>query len=408
MQKAIKTVSVVGFSLCFFVFILILYGTYFIPDSKTVTDTSGIRASESGLFSFDFDADSASADDTRSVKTYSAQIKLLNAIPVKPTTVTVVSRRYVTPGGNAFGLRIYSDGVIVASVGTVAAQDCTESPAKKAGLKQGDIIKKIDGTAVTSNSQITGLIEKSNGRKMSVVYVRDGKPKTTEVVPLKSAADGKYKLGLWVRDSSAGVGTVTFIDNATGTFAGLGHAICDTDTGGTVPLRYGDTLPATIRGCIKGTSGTPGELCGVFGSGTTGRLYINGSTGVFGVVEKKEQNAKTVPVALGSEVSEGKAQIISTINGDEPKYFDIEITKIYHTQGGEKNMVIKITDGELLKKTGGIVQGMSGSPIIQNGMLVGAVTHVFVNDPQQGYAIFAENMVETARQLETQLNNAAA
>ena len=203
------------------------------------------------------------------------------------------------------------------------------------------------------------------------------------------------------------MGTVTFVDNTTGLFAGLGHAICDVDTGDAMPLRTGDIVGATIRGCVKGTSGTPGELCGVFSTGVIGELFINGNKGVYGILNKTEKKAKRIPVALCEEVKVGKAEIISTVNGTTPDYYEIEIVKIYKSDGEEKNMVIKVTDEDLLKKTGGIVQGMSGSPIIQNGMLVGAVTHVFVNDPQQGYAIFAEQMLDTADTLLKELENAA-
>lgn len=407
MQRAIKFVSAVFAFVSVFVFAFVGYGTAFIPDSYVATDTSSADTG-SVLFSCDCDESSVPADSSDLARSYPAQIKLLGAIPVKNSTVTVVHRRYVTLGGNVFGLRIFADGAIVAGVGTLSSGGATVAPAKKAGIKQGDIIKAINGTVITSNHDISRLIKDSHGEKLTVELLRDGKTKTVTVEPAKDTADGKYKLGMWVRDSSAGVGTVTFVDNRTGTIAGLGHAICDTDTGDIMPLRSGDILNVIIRGCVKGTSGTPGELCGVFGSETLGELYVNGSTGVYGVVAEKEISAQKMPVALSNEVKTGKAQIVSTVGNGEPEYFDIEITKINRGEDEEKNMVIKITDSDLLQKTGGIVQGMSGSPIVQNGMLVGAVTHVFVNDPQQGYAIFAETMISTAEELEKKLAEDAA
>ncbi|MBQ7101233.1 MAG: SpoIVB peptidase, partial [Clostridia bacterium] len=340
-------------------------------------------------------------------RVYPAQIKLWGVVPVKDSTVKVVNRRYVTLGGTPFGLRIFTSGVLVTGVGSVPTKSGAAYPAKKAGIKQGDIIIRINGATVTSNQEITQLVENSGGRKLTVELVRDGKNKTVSLLPVKQSADGRYKIGLWVRDSTAGVGTITFVDSDTGVFAGLGHAICDADTGDIMPLRTGDILGATIRGCVKGTSGTPGELCGVFTTGVLGELYINGSNGVYGVLNKLPEKSAKIPVALSDEVVTGKAQIISTVNGTEPKYYDIEITKIHRVNDEEKNMVIKVTDEELLGKTGGIVQGMSGSPIVQNGMLVGAVTHVFVNDPQQGYAIFADTMLDTATQLYESLEDAA-
>ncbi len=406
MQRTIKFVSAVFSVVCVLVFCFVGYGVAYLPESFVTADA---ESADTGNLLFTCECEEAvPADGSDFARSYPAEIKLWGTIPVKNSTVTVVHRRYVTLGGNVFGLRIFADGVIVAGVGTLASGNATVAPAKKAGIKQGDVIKEINGVAVTSNHEVSRAAEESHGEKLSVKLIRDGKTKTVEVVPAKDNADGKYKLGMWVRDSSAGVGTITFVDNLTGTVAGLGHAICDMDTGDMIPLRSGDMLNVIIRGCVKGTSGTPGELCGVFGNDVLGELYINGSDGVYGVASEKDRSAKKIPVALSSEVKTGKAQIVSTVDGGEAEYFDIEITKIHRGDGEEKNMVIKVTDDDLLQKTGGIVQGMSGSPIVQNGMLVGAVTHVFVNDPQQGYAIFAETMIGTAEELEKKLADNAA
>ncbi len=406
MQRAIKTASALTVLMCTLLFAFVCYGTVSVPDSFTATDTD---SADTGSPFFSCVCENGAVVSTGSTfsQTYQAQIKLFNLVPVKDSTVTVVDRRYVTPGGQPFGLRIFTDGVVVTGVGSVPTDTGAAYPSKKAGIKQGDIIRKINGTSVTSNADITQLVENCGGKELTVEFTRNGKDKTAHLLPVKQSADGKYRIGLWVRDSSAGVGTVTFVDNTTGLFAGLGHAICDVDTGDTMPLRTGDIVGATIRGCVKGTSGTPGELCGVFSTGVLGELFINGDKGVYGILDKTEKKAKRIPVALSDEVKVGKAQIISTVDGTQPDYYDIEITKIYKSDGEEKNMVIRVTDSDLLEKTGGIVQGMSGSPIIQNGMLVGAVTHVFVNDPQQGYAIFAEHMLDTANTLLKELKDAA-
>lgn len=406
MQRAIKAVCAFTVLMCVVLFSFVCYGTVSVPDTFTATDTDSAYTG-SPFFSCVCESNAVASTANVSSQTYQAQIKLLGFVPVKDSTVTVVSRRYVTPGGQPFGLRIFTDGVVVTGVGSVPIDGGTAYPAKKAGIKQGDIIKKINGTAVTSNADITRLVENCGGKPLKVELIHNGKDKTVTMLPAKQSADGKYRIGLWVRDSSAGVGTVTFVDNLNGLFAGLGHAICDVDTGDAMPLRTGDIVSATIRGCVKGTSGTPGELCGVFSSGVIGELFINGDRGVYGILNKTEKKAKRIPVALSEEVKIGKAQIISTVSGTQPDYYDIEIVRIYKSDGEEKNMVIKVTDEDLLEKTGGIVQGMSGSPIIQNGMLVGAVTHVFVNDPQQGYAIFAEHMLDTAYTLLNELENAA-
>ena len=405
MRKAIKAVSAFMALICTFVFAFICYGTAYVPDSILAQDT---YSADTGSPFFNCVCEGGTAVSAGSLsRVYPAQIKLWGVVPVKDSTVKVVNRRYVTLGGTPFGLRIFTSGVLVTGVGSVPTKSGAAYPAKKAGIKQGDIIIRINGATVTSNQEITQLVENSGGRKLTVELVRDGKNKTVSLLPVKQSADGRYKIGLWVRDSTAGVGTITFVDSDTGVFAGLGHAICDADTGDIMPLRTGDILGATIRGCVKGTSGTPGELCGVFTTGVLGELYINGSNGVYGVLNKLTEKSAKIPVALSDEVVTGKAQIISTVNGTEPKYYDIEITKIHRVNDEEKNMVIKVTDEVLLGKTGGIVQGMSGSPIVQNGMLVGAVTHVFVNDPQQGYAIFADTMLDTATQLYESLEDAA-
>lgn len=201
-----------------------------------------------------------------------------------------------------------------------------------------------------------------------------------------------------MRCETAGVGTLTFYEPESRVFAGLGHAICDVDTGEEMPLLAGDIVDAHINGCYKGTKGAAGELCGVFGNRVMGSLAVNGNTGVYGVMNAgNAPSGKAIPVALRQEVKTGPAQIISTVDGKAPQYYDVEITKIYSGPDTQvKNMIVEVTDSALIEKTGGIVQGMSGSPIIQNGMLVGAVTHVFVNNPLQGYGIFAESMLHTA------------
>lgn len=406
MQKAIKTVSVVLTLVCTLVFCFVGYGSAVLPDSITAHDTASI-VTGSPFFNCVCVEERACAKNALSVS-YPAQIRLFNLVPVKNSTVKVVNRRYVTVGGTPFGLRIFTRGLIVTAVGSVPTDKGTEYPAKKAGIKQGDIILKINGEKVTSNQEMTRLVEACEGKTLNVEFERDGKVRTAAMLPAKQSADGKYRVGLWVRDSGAGVGTVTFVDSSTGIFAGLGHAICDVDTGDIMKLRTGDILGATIRGCVKGTSGTPGELCGVFSTGKLGELYINGSKGVYGVLDEHRSQSQKIPVALSDEVEIGKAQMITTVDGTEPEYFDIEITAVHGKGDEEKNMVIKVTDEDLLDKTGGIVQGMSGSPIVQNGMLAGAVTHVFVNDPKQGYAIFADTMLDTAQQLYEQLNEDAA
>jgi len=281
------------------------------------------------------------------------------------------------------------------------------NPAQRAGIKKGDIILKINGLPVSRNNDIASAVEKSNGETIELSVQRGDSVKTVTLLPARSVSDGKLKAGLWVRDSSAGIGTMTFYDEKNGMFAGLGHAVCDVDTGERLVISGGDAVNACVKGCYKGTQGTPGELCGVFTHGDIGQLYENCDKGIYGAYESLPSR-KAVPVALVDEVKEGKAQIVSTVDDNGPQYYDIEITKIYSKTEQQRNMVIKVTDKELLEKTGGIVQGMSGSPIVQNGMLIGAVTHVFISDPTQGYAIFAQMMIDESDKIVSQKLKAAS
>lgn len=329
---------------------------------------------------------------------YNVDVRLFNVIPVKSAHVTVSQREYVLLGGNAFGIRLYTDGVIVVKTDSVETENGTVNPSKAAGLKEGDAIRSIDGQTVYRNEEVADILASSQGRVLDMEIVRSGEVLHVQYQTALSKTDGKYRAGLWVRDSTAGIGTMTFYYPETGIFGGLGHAVCDVDTGELMPLSDGDVVEARITGCYKGSNGTAGELCGTFHSDAIGDLITNGSTGVYGRLYAPDTQAKTVPAALSTEVQTGPAQIIATIDGTTPQYYDVEIKRTYANDGEkQKNMVVEVTDPTLIQKTGGIVQGMSGCPIIQNGMFVGAVTHVFLNNPLQGYAIYAENMLNTAK-----------
>lgn len=340
---------------------------------------------------------------------YNVDIRLFNVIPVKSAHITVSHREYVALGGNVFGIRLYTDGVIVVKTDSVETENGTVNPSKEAGLKTGDAIRKIDGHTVTRNEEVAQILASSGGKTLDMEVVRGDSVFHVDFKTVLSATDGKYRAGLWVRDSTAGIGTMTFYNPDTGIFGGLGHAVCDVDTGELMPLSDGDIVEAKITGCYKGSSGSAGELCGTFNSDAIGDLMTNGPTGVYGQLYNPNRDVKTFPVALNREVQTGPAQIIATINGTQPQYYDVEIKRTYSNDSGEqKNMVIEVTDPTLIQATGGIVQGMSGCPIIQNGMFVGAVTHVFLNDPLQGYAIYAENMVKTADEVASTAKSDAA
>jgi stage IV sporulation protein B len=383
---------------------------YLTPDSYTVVEGTSPTWG-SGAFSLsktDPVQASASTGDTYP-KTYSAQLMLYNTIPIKTVKVNVVDSNSVVLCGMPFGIKMFTNGVVVVGLADVKTAAGTMNPASEAGLKTGDIILSINGTTMNTNLEVERAIENSNGQPLKFTVNRDGKNFSATVRPVRSESDGQYKIGLWVRDSTAGIGTLTFYDPSGNCFAGLGHGICDADTGKLMPLLSGDIVPVTISGVTKGTKGTPGELRGYFTDDTAeGSLCANVETGVYGFMKKPVQG-ETMKVAMKQDVKTGPARIYATINGDKPQYFDIEIEKIdYREDVKTKNLVICVTDQKLLTQTGGIVQGMSGSPIIQNGKLVGAVTHVFVNDPTHGYGIFAENMLVESRSVASQQSDLAS
>ena len=337
---------------------------------------------------------------------YSAQMleapdrayKFLQVFPVKTAAVTVAQRSYVLVGGEVFGIKLYTKGVLVAKTDIVTTPNGNENPAQAAGLRSGDIITEIDGRPVNRKKEVSDMIENSGGTPLHMTVERGGATLHLECTPARSAVGEKYTAGLWIRDSSAGIGTVTFYDKKSGIMAGLGHAICDVDSGETIPISGGELVSAKVMGCYKGADGAPGELCGVFEPQVLASLEVNGEAGVYGAIGMGFPDGDLIPVAMKSEVKTGPAQIAVTVAGKEKNYYDVEIFRVSSNLNSvQKNMTLRVTDPALIEATGGIVQGMSGSPVLQNGMLVGAVTHVFVNSPLEGYAIFAETMLETAR-----------
>lgn len=258
-----------------------------------------------------------------------------------------------------------------------------------------DLIRSVDGQVIDSNQSLQDAIADSNGVPVTVTLERGEETCTVTLTPAYAAADNRYEAGIWVRDSSAGIGTITFYEPETGSFGGLGHPICDADTGDILPFGSGEAAAVTISQVVKGVSGSPGMLQGSFSDETSlGELVCNNRCGVFGTLYHNPSAEDAVPMALKQEIETGPAQILCTVSGDTPKAYDVMLEEIdYSGTDSTRNMTVCVTDPELLEITGGIVQGMSGSPILQNGRLVGAVTHVFVDDPTRGYGIFCENMV---------------
>ncbi len=390
MKRLFKTLSIVLLIFSVGIFSAVIYGTKYFPNEINIIEGEN---PDFGVV-FSVEDNFALAAGTVSSSQHKTQITALKVIPVKDITINVTKRRYVGIGGEVFGIKLYTKGIIVVSIDSVTTPNGSKDPAIVAGLKCGDIITHINSQSALSSQQLTDAIEQSQGKELILKIDRNGQQLELKLKPEKSV-NGGYKAGIWVRDSSAGIGTITFYDDSAKLFAGLGHAVCDVDTGKIMPMNNGEAVRARVNGFYKSSAGNPGELCGVFSDIALGSLRVNCETGVYGELFRPS-GAKPLPVALESEVKLGAAQIITTIDESGPQYYDIEITKLYPTSDlSSRNMIIKVTDPELIEKTGGIVQGMSGSPIVQNSMLVGAVTHVFVNDPTQGYGIFASRMLAT-------------
>lgn len=334
-----------------------------------------------------------------------ATLTLFGAIPVKNIEIHEAEAPTLVAGGNPFGIKLLMDGVMVTELGEIEAENGGKiCPAEEAGIEVGDIIKSADGINITSNSELQKIISESGGNKVKLIISRNGKDFPVFLKPEYSRKADGWRGGMWVRDSIAGIGTMTFFDKTTGEFAGLGHPVCDSDTGELVPIYSGEAVPVEITDAKKGSKGIPGELHGQFMyGGSFGILRENNSCGVYGLLSESAVKAlltgcEEYKMGYRQDVKTGEAEILTTVSGDIPHHYKIEIEKIdYNSVESTKNMIIRITDDELLDRTGGIVQGMSGSPIIQDGKIIGAVTHVFVSDPSKGYAIFAENMAEFMR-----------
>ncbi|MBQ1262866.1 MAG: SpoIVB peptidase [Oscillospiraceae bacterium] len=328
------------------------------------------------------------------------ELKLFGVFPIKTVVVSAAESKRVVPGGIPFGIKMLSDGVMVTSLGTVCNSGALLTPAKDAGICACDVIVSINGKEMSQSSDVVAAVSKSGGKALEVVVRKeDGGIKRVKLSPVLDTSDNTYKVGIYLRDSSAGIGTVTYYDPETEVFGGLGHGVCDSETGKLISLLKGNVVGAEIDSVTKSRDGFPGQLNGHFATlYNTGSILKNDQTGVYGSLKNVRVVGDPLPVALKQEVKTGRATILTTLSGIAPEEFEIEIEKIsYNSSRAVKNMVIRVTDKRLLKEAGGIVQGMSGSPIIQNGKLVGAVTHVFVNDCTRGYGIFAENMLESSQ-----------
>jgi stage IV sporulation protein B len=328
----------------------------------------------------------------------------LAGFPVKKVGVNVLPDFKVIPGGQSIGVKLNTLGVLVVGHHQINTPDGNKSPGEIAGVQVGDIITNINGTKIEQMSDVTPFIQEAgkSGKPLNLVLNREDKEIKTKLIPLKDENDRSYRIGLYIRDSAAGIGTMTFYDPKSKKYGALGHVISDMDTKKPIIVEDGQIVRSTVTSIEKGSNGNPGEKLARFSGDREiiGNITLNSPFGIFGKLNQDINNGvmdKAMPIALSNEVKEGPAKILTVVDNDKVEEFEVEVvSSVSQKFPATKGMVIKITDKRLLEKTGGIVQGMSGSPIIQNGKVIGAVTHVFVNDPTSGYGVHIEWMLNEA------------
>ena len=332
------------------------------------------------------------------------RVKLFGVVPIKKVEVSVGTPREVVPCGHTIGVSLKTKGALIVGVSEIMdGMGERRCPAIEAGLMPGDVIEKVNGEIVKDADHLLTVVADAKGEPIAITYNRQGARHETVINPIQDSYDDKYRLGLWVRDSTAGVGTLTFVDVDNARFGALGHPITDIDTGILLEAENGRIQYSRVVDVVQGQKGQPGELKGAFissGAGI-GNIRANTDYGLFGTVDRSVMDTfkdiGEVEVAHPYEVHEGAASILTTVGDEGVQEFSVSITHIYQQHHpSAKGMVVRVTDPKLIERTGGIVQGMSGSPILQDGRLIGAVTHVFVNDPLKGYGVFLEWMLDEA------------
>ena len=321
-------------------------------------------------------------------KSYTVDLKLFGVVPVKSVKVSAAADKSICPSGQAIGIKLYTDGVSVIAVSK-------NSPADKANIVCADVITHVNDEKIFNAVHFSTLINAGKGKETKITFVRSGKKEEVVLTPVYQ--NGEYVIGAWVRDSSAGVGTLTYVNALDNSFGALGHAICDNDTQLILPLMQGSITKCNIIDTVKGEKGLPGRLCATLDNSDTGEIIKNCSLGIYGKTDLKQiTTASPMPIATRYEIHEGEATILASVDENGPAKYSAVIEKVNTADMRGSSMIIKVTDKRLLEKTGGIVQGMSGAPILQDGKFAGAVTHVFLNDPTRGYGVFIELMLNEA------------
>lgn len=332
------------------------------------------------------------------------KLSLFGKLPYKTVHVKVVPDLKVIPGGQTIGVKVKSDGILVVGHHQISGPNGKVSPGEDAGLKLGDLITHLNGKKLRDAKEVAGIVEKAGGshKPIDITYKRGNEVRKTKLTPGFDQKDKLWRLGLYIRDSAAGVGTLTFYAPQQGVYGALGHVITDMNTQTPIVVGSGQVVQSSVTSISKSENGEPGEKRAIFvkEGKQLGTIERNTSFGIFGKMGQNPDHSlytTPIPVAFAEEVKEGPAEILTVVNGQEVERFQVEVVHVAKQNSPEtKGMVIRITDPKLISKTGGIVQGMSGSPILQNGKLIGAVTHVFVNDPKSGYGCFIEWMLQDA------------
>ena len=405
-MKLFKKIIIITFLLIIYAYVCnisLLPSNYIIMQGENLRlyTLLGIRLIEESSYQTLQTSSTLEQEKINKIGKVSFRLNLFNLIPLKNIDVNVIPKTTVVPMGNAIGMKLYTAGVLVVGMSEIEGK----KPYENSGIKEGDRIIQINQNQIENTDDLMKAVNKSDGNNISIKYVRDEKTITTSIKPLKNSSN-EYKIGLWVRDAAAGVGTLTFYEPSSGMFATLGHGIMDIDTAELIKIANGELVTTNILSINKGTKGNPGEIRGTIEAGhTIGSISKNTKFGVFGTINKtpylNTSNTNEVQVALREEIKTGKAQIICELENGKKEYYDIEIQRIFISNNKDnKSMLIKVTDKKLSEKTGGIIQGMSGAPIIQNGKFVGAVTHVLVNDPTIGYGVFADIMLKQMKEVE--------
>lgn len=400
------------FLVIFFLIIVLIYVSDITNIPESIILFKGEELEINKIFGMSIEVANMEEDNAiqTAINEYNVSTETINVgvnlfgIKVKEISVNILEEMEVIPLGGLIGMKLYTDGVLVVGMSEIYGEDNkVYKPYENTGIKEGDRIIKINDEEIVSTENLIEVINESKGEEITITYLHDEKTLETNIVPI-ATDESNYKIGLWVRDTAAGVGTSTFYDKNTGEIAVLGHGILDVDTEELIDISEGEITNTTVLSIVKGENGKTGKIQGIVeGQTVIGEIYKNTYFGVYGKINDirslNTNERESVKVALRNEINTGKATLMCTLDDGVVKEYEIEIEKIYlNNNSNNKSMLVKVTDEELLEKTGGIIQGMSGSPIIQNGKLIGALTHVLVQNPKQGYAVFADTMIKQMKE----------